>query len=147
MGRDTLSGPDSSYPILIMALTHYIIVRRDLPLGVVCAQVTHAAGESFGRWACGRSTYDVWQSGTTAVVLGVGTQRRLLNLEKKLKRHHVPHVAVREPDAPWNGQLMAIGLYPTHRELVSPILDKFATIQTLDAGVADRNMHGSSKPE
>jgi hypothetical protein len=30
-----------------MPLTHYIIVRRDLPFGQILAQVAHAAGESF----------------------------------------------------------------------------------------------------
>lgn len=30
-----------------MNLTHYIIVRRDLPFGVILASVAHAAGESF----------------------------------------------------------------------------------------------------
>lgn len=30
-----------------MPLTHYVIVRRDLPFGQICAQITHAAGESF----------------------------------------------------------------------------------------------------
>lgn len=30
-----------------MKLTHYIIVRRDIGFGDVCAQIAHAAGESF----------------------------------------------------------------------------------------------------
>jgi hypothetical protein len=30
-----------------MILTHYIIARRDLPVGDLVAQLAHAAGESF----------------------------------------------------------------------------------------------------
>ena len=30
---------------------HYVVVRRDLPLGVIAAQVVHAAGESFYQFA------------------------------------------------------------------------------------------------
>lgn len=32
-------------------LTHYVIVRRDLTVGQVCAQITHAAGESAALYA------------------------------------------------------------------------------------------------
>lgn len=37
-----------------MTLTHYIVVRRDLPFGTTCAMVAHAAGESF--YQLGRSS-------------------------------------------------------------------------------------------
>jgi hypothetical protein len=33
-------------------------------------------------------------------------------LEEKLRRLCIPHAAIREPDAPWNGALMAIGIEP-----------------------------------
>lgn len=137
-------------------LTHYIVVRRDLPLGVLAAQVTHAAGESFYKLACvaqvrehpvsnrevagsspaagstsfpGSSekervdndeaagsipargaTFD--PSETYAIVLGARNESRLLKLERALREAGVPHVAVREPDSPYNGQLMAVGLVP-----------------------------------
>jgi peptidyl-tRNA hydrolase len=114
-----------------MALTHYIIVRRDLPLGVVCAQVTHAAGESYAAFVRDDVYKRESDEPTSAVVLGVKSERQLKNLEKKLKRHHVKHFAMREPDAPWLGQLMAIGLWPTERDSVTHILEKYNLIQTL----------------
>jgi len=38
-----------------------------------------------------------------------------LALEAKLKAAGVSFTAIREPDMPWNGQLMAIGLMPCVR--------------------------------
>lgn len=40
-----------------MALTHYIVVRRDLPFGILAAQVAHAAGESFYAFALPKVTF------------------------------------------------------------------------------------------
>lgn len=117
-------------------LTHYIVVRRDLPLGVIAAQVTHAAGESFYLLASysGGSMAASQEAGgerpptransrddiprATAVVLGARNESKLLSLERLLADHCVPHIAVREPDEPWNGQLMAIGLVPGPRGLL-----------------------------
>lgn len=66
-------------------------------------------------------------SGTTAVVLGA-TRRQLRALEKRLLAHGVPHVAIREPDPPWNGALMAIGLVPAPRADVAEHLAKFTLL-------------------
>jgi peptidyl-tRNA hydrolase len=93
-----------------MNYRHYIIVRRDLPPGVTAAQTTHAAGESFAAYV------ERWgkrpDEPTYAIVLAVPTERQLKALEKKLKTHRIRHEAIREPDEPWNGALMAIGLQP-----------------------------------
>jgi peptidyl-tRNA hydrolase len=117
-----------------MSYIHYIIVRRDLKfskgkklihttgvgstLGTTAAQVTHAAGESFAaftRDSHKRLGRHIEPAGTIAVVLGVPSESALRAWEKKLLRYRVQHVAIREPDAPWNGQLMAIGLWPVER--------------------------------
>lgn len=169
-------------------LTHYILVRRDLPFGVLCAMVAHAAGESFyllassselraasdahalvadaggipaspanlgpgssveerssngevgGSYAIpghhvrlrssvkeqpgltGRSLVQVQPEAppqATVVVLGARNEQRLLALEARLLAAGVPHVAIREPDAPWDNQLMAIGLVPAPRGKVA----------------------------
>lgn len=104
-------------------LTHYIIVRRDLPLGVIAAQTTHAAGESFAAYV------ERWKSRpvspTYAVVLEAASSRQLRKLEGQLKAHGVQHKAIREPDAPWNGALMAIGLWPVDRVLVRHLLKHY----------------------
>ena len=102
--------------------THYIIVRNDLPLGLMAAQITHAAGES--------SPGNI-SKGTHAVVLGVSPS----DLERlaATRFQDVPHVSIVESDAPFSGQLMAIGLPPAPRwkwkRLVSdlPLLREVST--------------------
>jgi hypothetical protein len=43
-------------------------------------------------------------------------------LEEKLRRLSIPHRAIREPDAPWNGALMAIGIEPvTDRNILKKV--------------------------
>ena len=103
-------------------LTHYCIVRTDLPLGVVCAQLVHAAGESSpGKLA----------SGTYAVVLGIPTAEKLLALEKKLIEENISHLAIREPDTPYCGEIMAIGILPMSREPLRKILGKLPLLRKL----------------
>jgi hypothetical protein len=63
--------------------------------------IVHAAGES----ACGL------EAGTHAVALHA-SPGELRALEMALVERGVPHVAFREPDPPWCGALMAIGLLP-----------------------------------
>ncbi|MHC4507740.1 MAG: peptidyl-tRNA hydrolase [Planctomycetota bacterium] len=89
-------------------ITHYIVVRPDLPRGLLAAQVTHAAGES--------STGNL-NPGTYAVVLQADAQA-LLELEQLLRDQCVPHRAIRESDPPYEGALMAIGLEPCRRKEV-----------------------------
>lgn len=84
-------------------LTHYCILRQDLPLGTLAAQLIHAAGES---------TEGDLPPNTHAVALAAKGEEHLVFLEEKLRRLSIPHVAIREPDAPWNGALMAIGIRP-----------------------------------
>lgn len=82
-------------------LHHYVIVRADLPLGVMVAQTIHAAGET------GPARH-----GTHAVALSVPSELDLERVEERLLEAGLPHVAVREPDAPWNNALMVIGIPP-----------------------------------
>lgn len=84
-------------------LCHYVIVRK-LPAGTMLAQTAHAVGES----ADGPVP-----PGTIAVVLEVDTERELLDLAQQLWDGEIPHVVIYEPDRPWNGQAMAIGIWPT----------------------------------
>jgi hypothetical protein len=86
-------------------LTHYCVVRDDLPRGVLAAQLIHAAGES-----------GAGQRGLYAVALVVRGEAELLLVEDRLRFHEVPFRAIREPDPPWCGQLMAIGVVPMARD-------------------------------
>lgn len=96
-------------------LTHYVIVRKDLPKGVIAAQLVHAAGES------------MTPGHHYAVVLAVADEYALLDIELALCTEGIEHVSVREPDAPHNGALMAIGVKPCERDSVRNVLRSLAT--------------------
>jgi hypothetical protein len=55
-------------------------------------------------------------------VLAAADEASLLAIEDKLLRHGVEFVSIREPDAPWNGQLMTIGIKPQPREKIRKLL-------------------------
>lgn len=98
-------------------LYHYTIIRSDLPLGTQLAQTIHAAGES---------SPGNLPPATRAVALHIGSESELLELERALQEAGIPHNAIREPDAPWNGQLMAIGIRPMVKgSLIKAILGKY----------------------
>jgi 7-keto-8-aminopelargonate synthetase-like enzyme len=82
-------------------LHHICIIRADLPLGVQLAQTIHAAGES--------SPGNLPEH-THAIALHAKDEQELLDLEKKLIEAKIDFKAIREPDMPWNGQLMTIGI-------------------------------------
>lgn len=84
-------------------ITHYVVVRTNLPPGVLAAQLVHAAGES---------SDGTLKEGTFAIVLGVSNEDALIRVRARLSLAGVDHVAVHEPDAPYRGALMAIGVRP-----------------------------------
>ncbi len=78
-------------------------MRRDLPLGTLAAQLIHAAGAS----SPGALPPD-----TRAIALMVDDEAELALLAERLELAGVSHVVIREPDPPWSGALMAIGIPP-----------------------------------
>lgn len=72
---------------------------------MIAAQLVHAAGETGGDLP----------PGTRAVVLAVEDEAALVRLAERLERQRVPHRAIREPDAPYSGALMALGVVPGPR--------------------------------
>ncbi len=88
-------------------LCHYVVVRADLPRGLQAAQVVHAAGES---------SPGNLPSGTHAVVLTVPGPVEMEALARRLAQAGVAHVRIEEPDPPWDGALLAIGLVPGRKE-------------------------------
>jgi len=78
-------------------------VRRDVPLGTIAAQLIHAAGAS---------SPGALPAATRAVALMVDTEAELALLAERHELAEIPHVAIREPDPPWSGALMAIGILP-----------------------------------
>jgi len=71
--------------------------------------VVHATGESIGSRHA---------EGTYAVVLTAQDEPALTQLADRLEMAHVPLVRIYEPDAPWNGALMALGLEPARKEVL-----------------------------
>lgn len=101
-----------------------MIVRADLPVGFLAAQVVHAAGES---------SPGNLDRGTNAVVLAVRSEAELAALARKLALAGIPHTVIDEPDPPWNGQLTAIGLVPTaDRAAVKPLLSCLPLLKEVD---------------
>lgn len=78
------------------------MVRSDLPLGFLAAQVAHAAGES---------SLGV-KPGTNVVVLAVPSEGALYAVYNRLVMASVRCTLITEPDPPWNGAATAIGLEP-----------------------------------
>ena len=96
-------------------MTHYIVVRSDLPIGFILAQVTHAAGESSSGVP----------PGTNAVVLEVNNESELLKISEQLQERNIKHRVIKEVDPPFTGQHTAIGLEPVQsRELVKKVLSR-----------------------
>ncbi len=103
----TGSGVDKLY--------HYCIVRKDLPFGVALAQTVHAAGESAQEVKV--------PPNTCAVVLAVPDETALLAVEKRLQEALIDGVtSIREPDEPYCGQLMTIGIKPQSRGKIRKLL-------------------------
>jgi hypothetical protein len=96
-------GPEPPAGPIPCSHTHYCIVRADLPRGVLAAQLIHAAGES---------SPGGLPKGTRAVALAARGELHLARIERRLQQLGIDHRAIREPDPPWNGALMAIGLTP-----------------------------------
>lgn len=95
-------------------------MRRDIPRGAQFAQLIHAAGESSPRVA----------SGTYAVALAARDELQLEELALLLREAEVKFVEVREPDAPYCGALMALGLEPTqHRKPIQKITGQLSLLK------------------
>lgn len=70
---------------------------------MLAAQLIHAAGESARGGVA---------PGTHAVALAARDEDHLAAIEGQLRAAAIPHWAIREPDPPWSGALMAIGVEP-----------------------------------
>lgn len=110
-------------------LTHYIIVRRDLPLGVCAAMITHAAGESAPLY---QDPEDGRFRHAVAVVLEAKNEHDLLKIDEYLYSNYIQRVVVTESGGPYDGQTMAIGLVPIERDLVASKLAHLQTLKALD---------------
>lgn len=71
------------------------------------AQIAHAIGESLEKRH---------EEGTYVVILAAKDELELTQIADRLDRAGVKFARVYEPDAPWNGALMALGLVPARKE-------------------------------
>ncbi|MCH9686490.1 MAG: hypothetical protein K0V04_33970 [Deltaproteobacteria bacterium] len=68
--------------------------------------------------------------GTRAVVLAAVDEAHLVDIERRLLRLGIHHRAIREPDPPWSGALMAVGLAPVvHRTTVRTVTARLRLLQ------------------
>lgn len=81
-------------------------MRKDLPLGILVAQITHAAGESIRH---------PLPHGTFAIVLAVPNENTLRDLSRTLEYKGIQHVLITESDPPFSGEATAIGVEPNLR--------------------------------
>jgi hypothetical protein len=107
-------------------LIHYIFVRKDLPLGVLAAMVTHAAGESGALY---QDEYNGRFRGATAVVLEANDEAHLRRIDKYLSDNALQRVCVVESGGVYTNQLMSIGCVPGRRAALSHLLAKFVTLK------------------
>jgi hypothetical protein len=68
--------------------------------------------------AAGESSPGGLPSDTYAVVLTVRDEAALRAVAARLKLARVELIEVHEPDAPWNGALMSLGLAPARKEVL-----------------------------
>jgi len=107
-------------------IAHYVIVRRDAPRGVQLAQTIHAAGQS-AQLADASAT-----SPPTVAIALAASPDELAALACALADAQVRHVLVHEPDEPWHGALMAIGVVPSPRAHVRHFVAHLAVVRGKD---------------
>lgn len=95
-------------------------MRADLPRGIQAAQIVHAAGES---------SPGNLSPGTYAVVLAVANERLLVQAADVLRRKGIDFVMVFEPDPPYEGAPMAIGVRPGRKEALRRHLSAFPLLK------------------
>lgn len=110
-------------------LTHYCVVRSDLPVGVQAAQLIHAAGQSVS---------EPLAEGSYAIALHVKSEAELLALSKRLKTAAIDHALVVESDEPYSGQAMAIGINPMDRKPLKPLLSSYPLVRNAPVAQSDR---------
>jgi len=88
-------------------LTHFVIVRNDLPRNILALSVMHAAGES---------SPGGLPSDTHGALLAVPDEAALAAQAVRLRARGVQIVEIHEDRAPYGGQLMALGVVPGRKE-------------------------------
>lgn len=94
-------------------IAHYCLTRADIPHGNQAAQLIHAAGES---------SPGNLPPHTYAIALVAENELHLREIGWRLVKAGIVPKLVFENDAPYTGQLMAIGVPPMERSRIRPLL-------------------------
>lgn len=95
-------------------------MRRDLPRGTQAAQLIHAAGHS---------SPGGLPDHTFAIALTCLDEVELRALSLRLDAAGIKHERIHEPDEPYNGQLMALGLPPAYKSTYRRFLSNLPLIK------------------
>lgn len=110
---------------------HYIVVRADLPLDALIVNVAHAAGESLVEAPIPKTT--------RLVLLQVPNALELAETAVSARMKGFTVADVYEPDPPYNGALMAIGLAPSTRR--NQLRKLFYHCQVLDVDTLSESLN------
>lgn len=91
-----------------------------MPVGVQAAQLIHAAGAS--------SPGDL-PHGTYAIALHAKDESELKKLSEALSKAYVVHTPIIESDAPYSGQMTAIGVFPGDRRKLKKLLSSYPLVK------------------
>lgn len=114
-GTPEVGGASPSLPTKVH---HYIVVRVDLPIGMICSYVAHAAGETGGPAA----------KDAHVVVLGAAGLADIEQISARLKAAGVEHVTIDEDGVP-----MSIGCFPIDRRARPAIAKALSSIPLVRA--------------
>lgn len=113
-------------------LIHYVIVRRDLPLGVMAAHLIHAAGESGAEWGHLYSPLGL-PDNTIAVALEATDEPHLKDIRVYLQgqglHEGIDIFTIIESGGTFEGQFMAVGLLPMKRDKIGPIVSQLSILR------------------
>lgn len=84
------------------------------------AQLGHAAGVSAAAWAL--EHHSPLPDNTHVVAVEARDEDHLEELEARARLKGLPVFAIREPDAPYNGALMALGIGPILKKRMEVVL-------------------------
>jgi hypothetical protein len=116
----TLPSSGSSRGLAADPLTHYVIVRGDLPRGMMMVQAIHASGES--------SPGDL-TTGTHAIALSARDSAHLAETAQGLESVGLEHVRIVEDCPPYAGDLLAVGVRPGPKSVVGRTLSSLPLIR------------------
>lgn len=104
------ASPPTPFGVEQPPLRHYVLLNQAAPPGFQAAQCIHASGESVA--LAQRLGRELPADGCHAYALHCLDEADLLARARRLTARGVPHVVIREPDAPYHGQVTAIGIVP-----------------------------------